>query len=328
MAVVGVPTAVLLWPESGAAGEGAVPATPLGTPVPSTLPNTAVDMLQLAYSADGKRLTGAAFDQLWQWDLATGKGSSTSLQFDDWTRPQTLSADGRIAAGATRNGAFMVRDASTGKAVGSLPAGTRPRAVALSPDGRLLAYAGDDGALQVWDVAAKRIVKSGPAVTGGTGFRLLFSQDGRDVLRVDQGKVTRTRVTDTPAKGATRGVPSLAAEIGSSVTALSPDGRTMAVATGSDSTISLGPPDDSSGRKLEGHTGRVTSVAFSPDGTVLASGAEDGTVRLWHVPTARQIASVSGDPKKVECVTFGPDGQSFVSGGASGVTRIWTFPAH
>ena len=32
---------------------------------------------------------------------------------------------------------------------------------------------------------------------------------------------------------------------------------------------------------LNGHTGRVNSVAFRPDGQILASGSHDRTIKLW-----------------------------------------------
>ena len=36
-------------------------------------------------------------------------------------------------------------------------------------------------------------------------------------------------------------------------------------------------------RRLSGHTGDVTALAFSSDGKLLASGSADTTVLIWNV---------------------------------------------
>ena len=63
---------------------------------------------------------------------------------------------------------------------------------------------------------------------------------------------------------------------------------------------------------FEGHTKRVTSVAFSPDGKMLASGDFDGVIWVWDIDTGehRQIRTPD---KIVDGVMFSPDGRTLVS---------------
>jgi len=70
---------------------------------------------------------------------------------------------------------------------------------------------------------------------------------------------------------------------GGGVVSWSPDGKTLASASG-DWTVKLW--EAASGKEratLTGHTGSVRFVSWSPDGKTLASASDDKTVKLWDV---------------------------------------------
>ena len=98
-------------------------------------------------------------------------------------------------------------------------------------------------------------------------------------------------------------------------TALSPDWELFASSRDSweHHEIQLG--DTHTGKiktTFEGHTKRVTSVAFSPDGKMLASSDFDGVIWLWDIDTDEHRQIRTSD-KIVDGVMFSPDGRTLVS---------------
>jgi WD40 repeat protein len=75
-------------------------------------------------------------------------------------------------------------------------------------------------------------------------------------------------------------------------------------------------------RRLEGHKGRVFSVAVSPDGRRVLTGG-DTRVILWDAESGKIIRQFEGHSGLVACARFLPAGTSAVSCGYDKTIRVW-----
>jgi WD40 repeat protein len=74
-------------------------------------------------------------------------------------------------------------------------------------------------------------------------------------------------------------------------------------------------------RTLQGHRGRVFSVAYGED--VLVTGSTDGTVRIWDAATGRCRHVLAGHQHWTWPVVISPSGEEVATGDAEGVLRLW-----
>jgi WD40 repeat protein len=218
-----------------------------------------------------------------------------------------------VTEGPEDSGLIDIRDAETGRSVLSFHGHDGDvNQVAFSSDGSRLASTGDDGELKVWDPSSGRLLAG---LSGsGSARGVSFSADGSLVAAAWDGKGT-VRVLDLSTD---RVVWSTRVD-GVIDTALSPDGKRIAVASDSGTAVF----DVETGERVfRLSRGAAEDVSWSPDGRSVAV-ASDQDIRIWEAGTGRLQHTLLGHAGRVYGVAWSPDSARLVTGGADGIAKVW-----
>lgn len=235
-----------------------------------------------------------------------------------------FSGNGKVAASSGPNNSIALWDTATGVEQFRLPGhkGTVSH-LSLSPNGRFLASGSvEEKAWKLWDLNDQRelatfsVDKQFHASVTLVGP---FSADGKYVAACQgDGKVGLVEIatrktavtfehTDTP-----------------SALALSPDGRTIAMALSNLGRVRL---DDIASRKelgMETDGNYVFSIGFSPDSTLLAVARWSHEVHLLDAPGKLKPRSIcKGHKEGVQALAFAADGKTLATGSKDNLIKLW-----
>jgi WD40 repeat protein len=200
------------------------------------------------------------------------------------------------------------------------PAAFRSAAVAVSPDGKTFAGGYSD---EIWLFDRQAMKHAGwIRDDGGTGkirsiHSIDFSHDGKRIVFC--GGSVEVMVADV----ATQTVVLRLEETRSSpVAVFSPDDARIAVAT-RNSVRLFDAKTGQAVKKLVGHGGDVTCVAYNSAGSRIVTGGSDTSLRLWDSEAGEEILTLRGHEKSVFSIAVSPDGRRLASADSDGTIIIW-----
>lgn len=287
------------------------------------------------FSPDGRLLTTVSNDNIVRtWDVATRSIVSQTESFQGAWKSVYFPDSKRfaVAASSASNPVIKVFDAENSGEVLALKGHTkRVRAVDVSNDGKVIASGSQDGTVRIWDAADGRELRKYELSTAARGREILeveFSPTngklvvaGFELLAVIDTKTWRLTELDRNATD------DLKLHLFAWVTAISPDGKLIAVGNWTGEIILV----DSGTLKVKtvvsAHRANVKSLAFSPDGKVIATASWDRTVKFIDVQSFQIVNELKGHFAGVHDLAFSPDGKLLATAGGDFNVNLWNAAA-
>jgi WD40 repeat protein/serine/threonine protein kinase len=290
---------------------------------------------EIAFSPDGRRLAAVGSfvrvhpdGEVKVWDAQTGQEIHRLRGHVAGLRTVAFSPDGRRIASGGLDQTIKLWDGVTGQDVLTLRGHLNAvYCVAFSPDGHQLASASTDRTVRIWD-ASPLGREPGPEYltlrghAGAVTDVAFHPTDGRSL--VSAGTDGTVRVWDFWSGKDLGTLPGPPVGDGRLRAAYSPDGRLLAVGSGSRRVVSVWEV----AKVKEVCTFPVPGdgalcLAFSPDGRHVVSGGWQFAVRIWDVAREQQVRALQGHNWAINEIAFSPDRRHLASGSADSTVRIW-----
>ena len=254
---------------------------------------------------------------VWLWDVSTRHPIATLEGHTGAVTSVDFSSNVSTLASGSFDGTIKLWNTAMQTNIATLKGHTnRVNSVAFSSDGTTLASGSFDGTIKLWNTAMQTNITT---LEGHKGHdnSVAFSPDGTTLISGGEDGVKLWDVLTQSVsniEGHSRNV---------FFSRFSPDGTMLAA--GIDRMVKIW--DVNTGHPVvtfEGHTEKISSVAFFLDGITIASASSDNTIRLWDISTGRTIATFEVHIEQVSSVVFSPDGTIFASwGGRGNAIELW-----